>query len=138
MGKERGLNVLLKVGDGATSETFNTLAGQQNTVMEGSTNQADTTDKSNNGWQTGIATTRSGTVTSDGQVDWTDTAWGDIHEAWRTGADINCELVLNAAGDKYAGTFNVTNLQITGPVDGVTGFSLTLTPIIALTYTAGV
>ncbi|WP_375594622.1 phage tail tube protein [Algihabitans albus] len=138
MAKEKGINVVLKVGDGATpTETFSTLAGQQDTSLDGSTTTSDTTDKSNNGWETAEAVTRSGQVSASGQCNWSDTALSSLLAAWRTGGNINCELVLNAAGDKYAGAFSVTSAQITGSVREMTAYSFTLNPVAALTYTAG-
>jgi predicted secreted protein len=138
MAKEKGLNVLLKVGDGdEMSETFTTLDGQRNTTFAGSSTTANTTDKNNGGWETEEQLTRSGQVTSDGQCVWGDTPLQDLLTAWRTGARINCELVLNAAGDKYAGSFSVTNAQISGPYNDMTSYSFTLSPTGALTFTEG-
>ena len=139
MAKEKGLNVVLQVGDGASpGEVFTTLAGQRDTTLDGSTTTADTTDKSNAGWETSEAVTRSGQVTCSGQCSWGDAPLEALLAAWRTSNPVNCELVLNAAGDKYAGNFSITAAQISGPFNDMTTYNFTLSPTAALTFTAGV
>jgi TP901-1 family phage major tail protein len=135
MAVEGGIKVLLKVGNGATSETFTTLAGQKMTTFGGSTNVADTTDKSNSGWQTGLATTISGNVSCSGNATW-DATLERVRTSWHARTTLNCELILNDNGDKYAGPFYVTSFQIDGEVNDATQYSIELQPAAALTYTA--
>lgn len=135
MAAESGLKVLLKVGDGGTpTEVFTVLAGQQNTTMGGSTNIADITDKSNNGWELGLATTRSGKVSCSGVAKW-DAQLARLEKQWLAGDTVNCECVLNAAGDKYAGPFYVASFEISGETKDATKYSIELQPAAALTRT---
>lgn len=133
MADEKGLNCLLKVGDGASPEVFTTLEGQTDTSFDGSTNVADTTAKDNNGWQTGLATTRSGVVNATGNLRTTRAQLDALEAAWVNGTTINCQVIFDAAGKGYEGEFYVTAFNITGPVNGVTTYSITLTPAAALT-----
>jgi predicted secreted protein len=134
MANEKGLSCLLKVGTTATAATtFTTLEGQTDTNFNGSVALADSTDKSNSGWQTGIATTRSGTVQCSGNLYTTRTVFDLLETAWVTGATHNCQIIFDVAGNGYKGDFYVSELSVSGGVNDVAKYSLTLTPAAALT-----
>ena len=131
MGKESGVKVLLKVGDGATGttpgEVFTTLAGQKDTRMSGSGNPVDTSDKTTGGWGSSISGTRNMTVTATGLAVWPDMAGIDrLRSVWEGGETVNCELILNEAGAKYTGAFAITQFDVGGSNDGATEYSITL------------
>lgn len=134
MANEKGLKCLLKVGNTASgASSFTTLEGQTDTSFDGSTNIADTTDKDNDGWQTGVATTRSGTVTCSGNLKTSRTQLDALELAWRTGATHECQIIFDVAGNGYQGAFSVTSFQVSGTTSDVSKYSLTLTPTEALT-----
>lgn len=134
MAGQAGINCLLKVGDTATNATtFTVLEGQQSTSFDGSTSVADTTDKSNAGWATSLATTRSGTVNVSGILYTSRANFIKLQTAWSTGGTHECQIVFDSAGAGFKGTFTVTSLQITAETQDVTKYSLTLAPVAALT-----
>lgn len=135
MARIKGTTVQLHVSDGESPQTFTALKGQRSSTFGGATNVADTTDKDNDGWQTGEATTRSGTVSVSGQREDPDTTYDTIRTAWEAGSTIECRLVDNVAGTRYwLGTFQVTNFQETAEVNDVVAYEISLTPTAALDY----
>lgn len=139
MPQESGVNVVLKVGDGGTpTETFTTLGGQQDTEMTGDTTTADITDKSNAGWGSTLNVLRNFNVTASGKAVWPDTAGFDaLRTAWHGGNNVNCELILNAAGDKYTALMTITQFNVSGSHTDATSYNITLANAAAPTYTPG-
>lgn len=137
MAKERGTKVLLKVGDGSSPETFTTLGGQRDTRMAGAANPIDVGDKLDADWGSTMGGIKNMTITVSGIADWPDTDGLDaIRQAWVSGEDINCRIVLNAAGENYEGAFQVTQFEIGGSYQGATEYSITLANNGAPTYAA--
>lgn len=137
MAKERGTKVLLKVGDGSSPETFTILAGQRDTRMAGASNPIDIGDKLDADWGATMGGIKNMTITVSGIADWPDTDGLDaIRQAWVSGEDINCRIVLNAAGENYEGAFQVTQFEIGGSYQGATEYSITLANNGAPTYAA--
>ena len=137
MPNEPGTKVLLKVGDGGTpTENFAVLAGQQDTEMQGSTTTDDVTDKDQQGWGSTLNVLRQITVTTSGKAKWPDlTGLDALRVAWETGADVNCEIVLNTGGAKYAGAFTVTAWNVSGGHTGATAYNITIENNGVPTYT---
>lgn len=135
MADVRGIAMLLKVGDTATSATtFATLEGQTSTTFTGSVDFADTTAKDNAGWSTSAATTRSGGVTVTGNLR---EAAGRpnfdlLKTAWLNGTTHNCTIVIDVAGNGWEGDFYVGIDTIAGEVRDVVKYTITLTPSAAL------
>lgn len=129
-----GIDCLLKVGDTANSpSTYNTLEGQMDCTFGGTTNVADTTAKDNSGWQTGIATTRAGTVDCSGSLRSSRASLDLLETAWRNGTTHACEIVFDAAGNGYKGDFYVTEFQVQAATNDVVKYTIKLTPSAALT-----
>lgn len=131
---EPGKTVILKVGNGATSEVFTTLGGQQQTAWDGSTQSSDTTDKSNNGWQTVQVNTINGTVNVNGVAKW-DAQLKRLWTQWLARDTVNCELIMNIEGDKLSGPFSITQMQVDGNVADAVKYNITLQAFSALTFT---
>jgi len=133
MADEKGLAVLLKVGATATeAATFALLEGQTDTSFDGSVATADSTAKDNSGWQTSVATTRSGTISASGNLRDTRTNFDLLQTAWINGTTHNCQIVVDAAGHGFEGDFYVTAFSITGATSDLAKYSLTLSPAAAL------
>lgn len=138
MANDKGLACLLKVGNTALSPaTYATLEGQTDTSFDGTVATADTTDKDSGGWETGLATTRSGAVTCSGNLKTPRANFTLLETAWVTGATHGCQIVFDVAGKGYVGDFYVTSLTISGAHKDVSKYSLTLTPAGALTAIGG-
>ena len=132
MAKEIGANVLLFVQTGlGPPPVFTKLLGQQSTTFNGETNIADTTDKDNVGWRTGLPSTIGGEVSAEGQINWVDPAFRVLFAAWKARQPVNCELIFNAAGEKMFGPFAVS-WETGGEVEEATTYNFTLTPTEAL------
>lgn len=141
MAKERGKTCILKVGDGASSEAFVTLPGQRVTTFSDTTDTADVTTKDSSGFKEHIALDRQITVTAQGVVNWpADPDVGplaDLRAAKEGGTTVNCQLILNTAGDKHAGAFYVTQLDTSADNNDATQYSVTLLSSGAVTFSAG-
>lgn len=138
MAKEKGKNVLLKVGDGGGPEAFATLGGQETTKMSLSKSTIDSSDKESGDWTESISGEKSATVTASGKAKWPDTDGLEaLRAAYESDEPINCQMILNAAGAKYSGPMHVTALDIDGDMKDVTKYSVTLVNADNLTYAAG-
>lgn len=137
MAKEKGTVVLVKVGDGGSPEVFTAIAGQRTGSIAGSSDPIDVSDKTSNGWRSYLAGMKDATITCDGIAKWPDTAGlNAVINAWLTDTTINMEMVINSAGSKFSGPYQVTQCQISGDYDGATEYSLQFSPTDAVTYTA--
>lgn len=134
MSGEDGINVVLKVDDGAAG--FDILGGQVSTTLNLQTAMADTTNKDGAGWQGSLATTRSGDVSVSGILDTTDAAYETLRAAWVAGTPELCELHLDAAGAKWSGNFFVESLPGAGDIGAASKYDFTLKSDGVLTYTA--
>ena len=131
---EKGLTCLVKVGNTAVNPTtWDVLEGQTDAQFSGSVQSADTTDKSNNGWSTAIATTRSGTIQVSGNLYSVRPIFGKIEDAWQNGTTHACQIILDSHSAGWKGEFYVTDLSVTASVSDVSKYSITLTPAAALT-----
>ncbi|WP_085908280.1 phage tail tube protein [Kiloniella majae] len=124
---ESGINVLLKIGDGADPEVFTELAGQKSTQLNLTSSPVDTSNKTTGGWGRTLAGLNNGTVTCSGTAEWPDTAGiKRLETVFGARGTINCELIVNTAGDKWAGAFSITSLDISGDDNGAAVYSLNL------------
>ena len=137
MAKEAGTNVLLQVEDQGSPGSYITLKGQQSTEYDGGTETDDITDKSQSGWGSTLNVLRNLTVTVQGKADWPDPDGIDvIRNSWENGTDINCKLLLNAAGSTYTAAFQVTTFNIGGTHLNASEYNFTLQNNGAATYAA--
>ena len=138
MAFEKGKEVLLAVSDGAESPTnFINVAGQQDTNWVPETTTDDITDKTNDGWESTLQVLHAGVVNCSGKCKWPDTLGLELVDtAWRDQLDIEAQIVFNVTGKKYTGFWQVTDLQIQGPVRGATAYTFTLRNNGPLTHAA--
>jgi predicted secreted protein len=135
MSTEKGLACLLLVGDTAADATaWVALEGQVDTGFEGSSDLADTTDKTSDGWKTGMGTTRSGTVSVSGNLKPAGARpnFDALQTAWVTGGTHDCKIVFDVAGTGFQGVFSVTSFSVNGSATDAGKYSMTLTPTAAL------
>lgn len=138
MADVKGLDCLLKVGiTAATPASYTTLEGQTGTSFSGGTAVADTTAKDNAGWQTGMATTRSGVVNASGNLRTPRPMLDLLETAWRTGITHDCTIIFDSSGKGYKGPFYVTSFDISGDTSESGKYSVTLTPAAALLQATG-
>jgi TP901-1 family phage major tail protein len=131
MAKQLGRSFLLKVGDGAASEAFTTIAGfnSKSFTINNSAIDATTPDSTTPGgklWSQSLNGLKSMTVSGDGVF---------LDEAAQDGrlntialeADpvANFEIVVPDFGT-YSGEFRVTSFEMGGETEGAVTFSLSL------------
>lgn len=128
-----GLNCLVQIGNVSSgASSYTTLEGQTDCSMSGSTNSADSTAKDNAGWQTGVATTRSGEVECSGNMRTSRAQLDKLETAWRTGSTYDCRILFDGTRG-YKGDFYVTKFNVQAGTNDLVKYSITLTPAGALT-----
>jgi TP901-1 family phage major tail protein len=131
MAKEKGTNILLKVGAiGSPSGAFTALQGQRTGTFAGSADPIDVSDKTQQGWKSYLSGLKDGTVTVGGIAEWAASPdnLGTIRDAWLNDTPVECRLVYNSAGGYFQGNFYVTQFELSGNHDGATEYSLQLSP----------
>ena len=138
MAKEGGKNVLVYVGDAASSPTdFNLLAGQTNSRWNGSTGIIDARDKSSNDWAETVTSLNEARITVTGWANWPDTNALDVLRAnWEAQTLTECRIVLNVAGANYTGMFRIETFEVGGETEGVTDYNIVLVLEGTPTYSA--
>lgn len=136
MATESGTNFYLKVGDGAVSEAFTAVAGEQETEITFAGEMADLTDKAGAGWEDKERVTRRATVTSSGVAKWPDTAGVRRLQTvfFSDTPQTNCEVIEQSSGAKYSALFLVSEFAISGGAKDVTRYSVTLESKNTVTY----
>ncbi|MAU40972.1 MAG: hypothetical protein CMF31_05050 [Kordiimonas sp.] len=132
-----GKKVLVKLYDDVSA--YDTIPGQESTTFGGSTTTVDTTTKDDDGWATSRAVNRSGNVSVSGKYPGGgNTVFERLQSKWGDGSsptDVQLEIVYNTDGDKYAGTFTISNFQLDGDSQDVIQYQVEFVPTGALTDT---
>lgn len=136
MTAQRGKDLLLKLGDGASPENFTTVAGLKATTLAFNATtiditNADSTDMWRELLNTGV---KSASVTGSGVF--RDAASdAALRLAFFNQSLANWQIVVPSFGI-IAGPFKITQLHYQGPYDGEVKLSLTLASAGALSFTA--
>ena len=128
-----GTNLLLKViTDGGTLAT---IAHTTSCSISFSNEVADATTKDSAGYSEIIPAVRSGEISFDGLVDYTDSAGGDELAAYLLGrTKVDFSFGTAATGDTvYTGEGYVTSLEITGEMESAVSYSGTISITGAIT-----
>ena len=128
-----GTNLLLKViTDGGTLAT---IAHTTSCSISFSNEVADATTKDSAGYSEIIAAVRSGEISFDGLVDYTDAAGGDELAGYLLGrTKVDFSFGTAATGDTvYTGEGYVTSLEITGEMESAVSYSGTISITGAIT-----
>jgi TP901-1 family phage major tail protein len=122
-----GHSFKLKVYDGSS---YNELGGQRETSLNRSVDEYDSTNKDTAQWHQGTPSIRNFTFSVSGVLeDESDTAWGDLEDAYEASADADRTVKIQIdtpAGNTYTGHANITSLNIDGPHDGDMEYSVEL------------
>jgi TP901-1 family phage major tail protein len=134
---QKGREVLLKIGDGATTEVFTTIGGLNTTGLTINNEQVDITNKGSGGWRElleGAGVQSMGISGSGVFVD--DAGYAALHAASLANTIGNFELFFPDWGT-YKGLFAIGNLQ---PVDSdeksAATYTVSLESSKAITFTA--
>ena len=137
MSAQRGRDLLLKIGDGASPENFTTVAGLRATTLAFNAQSVDVTNAdSADMWRELLgAGVKSATISGSGVFK---DAASDaaLRAAFFNQSLANWQIVIPHFG-VVSGPFKITSLQYEGPHDGEVKLSLSLASAGALTFTSG-
>jgi len=136
MTAQRGKDLLIKIGDGATPETFTTVAGLKATGLAFNATTVDVTNAdSADMWRELLATgVKSATVSGSG-VFRDQASDATLRSAFFDQTLSNWQIVIPSFG-VIAGPFKITQLHYEGPYDGEVKISLTLASAGLLSFIA--
>ena len=137
MSAQKGKDLLIKIGDGASPEAFTTVAGLRATGLAFNAQSIDVTNAdSADQWRELLAGggVKSASVTGSGVFK---DAASDaaLRQAFFAQATGNFQVVIPSFGT-LAGPFKITALQYDGPYDGELKISLSLASAGALAFAA--
>jgi TP901-1 family phage major tail protein len=137
MAAQKGKDLLIKIGDGAASESFATVAGLRSTALAFNAKDVDITDANSSGqWRELLAGAgvKSATITGSG-VFKDSSADAMLRAAFFDQTLVNWQIAIPDFGI-VTGPFKLTSLQYEGPYDGELKISLSLASSGALTFAA--
>lgn len=136
MTAQRGKDMLVKIGDGGSPESFSTVAGLRTRTISLNAREVDATHSESNGWREllGDAGVRQCSVSGAG-VFLNDAAAGAIRAAFFSGAVRNFQLVIPGMG-AFEGPFLIANLDYAGEHDGEASVSIALASAGVVTFAA--
>ena len=136
MAAEKGHAFVLKVGDGASTETFATVGGMRSTGITINNELVDITDKDSDKWRELLTGAGFTTVTVSGSGVFKDTASEASVRTKALAATVDNYEIVFESGDKFEGAFLVSSLEYTGDHNGARMYSITLENSGTVTYTA--
>ena len=122
----KGRDFVLKMGDGASSETFTTVGGLRTTSLSINNNPVDITNVSSNGWQEMLADagTQSIELSADGVVS-SDTQFATFEQAAHNRTTHNYQLE-SGNGVTREGSFVISSYSESGAHGDAVTFNVTL------------
>ena len=126
MAAEKGRAMVLKVGDGATSEAFTTIGGMRANTVTINGETVDITDKDSAGWRQLLAAAGVKSVSIQGNGVFKDSAAEATIRAYALAQSIDNYQLAFEDGDYFAGAFQITSLEYTGEYNGARQYSLQL------------
>lgn len=131
-----GNTFVLKAGDGATSETFTTIAGLRNTSFSLNNSPVDITTKDSAHWQTLLSDggVQAFTMSADGVF--TDSAVEETVREYSFNNTLNNYQIVLPNGDTIGGSMLVTTYELNAANDDAEFYSITLNSSGIITYTA--
>ena len=137
MSAQKGKDLLIKIGNGATPETFTTVAGLRATTLAFNAQNVDVTNSdSADQWRELLDGGGVKSATISGSGVFKDAASdAALRTAFFNQTLSNWQIVIPSFGTG-AGPFKIASLQYDGPYDGELKLSLSLASAGALTFTA--
>lgn len=137
MASQKGKELLLKVGDGATSESFTTVGGLRSTSISLNREMVDITNKdSTNQFREGLAGAGVKSATFSGSGVFTDTAAEETVRAdYFSDAFTNYQVIVPDFGT-FEGPFQITALNYAGEYNGEVTYDVTLESVGDVAFTS--
>jgi TP901-1 family phage major tail protein len=126
-----GVDVLIKE---KSSSSYVAVGGQRGAALSISADSIDLTNKVDSTWRRGAAGYRSWTVSCDGLVVPSDTAYGLLKDAAMYGSSVLVEIAMGT--DTLYGEAYITAFDVDAPYDDAATYSITLQGTDALSGTA--
>jgi TP901-1 family phage major tail protein len=135
MTTQRGRDLLLKIGDGGSPESFASVAGLRARTLAFNSTNIDVTNADSGGWRELMADgVQSAAISGSGVFK--DAASDEaLRAAFFAGTAPNWQVVIPGFGT-VAGPFRITSLQYDGPHDGEVKIALSLASAGSLTFAA--
>ena len=134
MTAQRGRDLLLKIGDGGTPESFTSVAGLRATTLAFNSTMVDITNADSAGqWRELMAEGVKSASLSGSGVFKDAASDAALRAAFFSGAAPNWQVVIPSFGT-VQGPFKITALQYEGPHDGELKMSLSLASAGALAF----
>ena len=136
MSAQKGRDLLVKIGDGGSPETFATVAGLRATTLSFNSTTVDVTNAdSANQWRELLAGAGVKSAAFSGSGVFKDAASDEsLRGAFFNQTTPNFQVVIPNFGT-VTGPFQIASLQYEGPYDGEVKLSLSLASAGALTFT---
>jgi TP901-1 family phage major tail protein len=139
MPQSKGRELLIKVSNGDTPETFSNFCGFQTRSFNMGTNEIETTvpDCDNPGGvvqRTVVAGIRNNTFSGSGLFENSAVVKRAV-DAARNGEPINCQVIVPGYG-RFEGPWIIAGFEFTGEMEGNMSFNATFSASGALTFTA--
>jgi TP901-1 family phage major tail protein len=136
MSAQRGRDLLVKIGDGGSPESFTTVAGLRATTLSFNATTVDVTNADSvDRWRELLAGAGVKSAAFSGSGVFKDAASdGALRAAFFSQATPNFQVVIPDFGT-VAGAFQIAALQYEGPYDGEVKLSLSLASAGALSFT---
>lgn len=135
MAAQKGKTFVLKIGNGATVETFTTVGGMRSTKITINNTAVDVSDKDSDSWVELLADSGGRNVVIAAAGVFKDSASeASMLSAALVGQIDNYEVVF-ADGHKFSGGFQITSLEYDGENNGVRTYSVNLTSSGEVAYT---
>lgn len=126
MAAQKGKTFLLKIGDGAPSETFTSIGGMRTTSIDINNTSIDITDKDSDSWQELLADGGGRNVTiSCGGIFKDSATEADVLDAAMAATLNNFQLVFEN-GDVFEGAFQIENLKYQGDNNDVVQYTFSM------------
>lgn len=138
MAEQKGRDLVIKLGDGASPETFNTIGGATSGTITANNNTVDITSKDDAGVRNLLEGLfgKAFTVSLSGFFS-DDTHIGTLRTNMLAGTETNFQVVIpgSSSNGTYEGPFIITSLEETGEVEGAVQYSVTMESSGAVTFT---
>lgn len=137
MAAQKGKELLLKVGDGATSESFTTVGGLRSNSIALNKEMVDITNKDSvDQWREALAGAGVKSATFSGSGVFTDSAAEETVRAdFFSDAFTNYQVIVPDFGT-FEGAFEITALSYAGEYNGEVTYDVTLESVGAVTFTS--
>ena len=135
MSAQKGKDLLVKIGDGATPETFTTIAGLRATTLSFNAQSIDiTSNDSTDMWRELLSGGGAKTATITGSGVFKDAASdATLRSVFFAQTLSNFQIVIPSFG-VVSGPFKIASLQYEGPFDGEVKITLSLASAGALSF----